>query len=130
MYLQNVCIKYYNYYDGTYVLQQIYSIFLYFVQLINYGKDYESKSCQLESCSQPTMIANNDMHHNGSLNKPESSCDENLEGPKTNCGQDQECLSLDLKYIIIDMAPVTFIDSSGSKMLERVSIIISIRHNH
>ena len=66
------------------------------------------------------MIADNDMH-NDSLNKPKSSCDENLKGP--NCGQDQECLSLDLKYIIIDMAPVTFIDSSGSKMLERVSII-------
>ena len=73
--------------------------------------------------SQPTIIANGDLHNN-SLDKPQSNHmhDETLEEPKAKGGQDQQCMALDLKYIIIDMAPVTFIDSSGSKMLERVSI--------
>ena len=38
--------------------------------------------------------------------------------------QPQSCWCPDLQYIIIDMAPVAFIDSCGSKMLERVSIHI------
>ena len=40
----------------------------------------------------------------------------------TNSDQDQLSQCPHIQYIIIDMGPVTFIDSSGSKMLERVSI--------
>ena len=70
---------------------------------------------QLES--QPAIVTNGDAC-NGNLNI-QSNCNGNLEEHKSDDNKDQPC---DLHYIIIDMAPVTFIDSCGSKMLERVSI--------
>ena len=73
---------------------------------------HTNKVCQLEL--QPTIVANGDVH-NDNLNN----CNGNLEEQKTNDDKDQP---YPLQYIIIDMAPVTFIDSCGSKMLERVSI--------
>ena len=78
---------------------------------------HDNKVCQLES--QSTTVANGDVH-NDNLNI-QSNCNGNLEKQKSDDDKNQP---RDLQYIIIDMAPVTFIDSCGSKMLERVSIII------
>ena len=94
------------------------------MQLRNCGQskdDCENKMSSLES--QSAIIINGDMDIN-SQNKPLNNHDETLEEPKTKGSKDQQSSALDLKYIIIDMAPVTFIDSSGSKMLERVSTYI------
>ena len=97
------------------------------MQLRNCGQNKyncENKMSSLES--QSTIIINGDVHIN-SQNKPLSNHDETLEEPKTKGSKDQQSSALELKYIIIDMAPVTFIDSSGSKMLERVSTYV---HTH
>ena len=75
----------------------------------------DNNVCQLES--QPAIVTNGDVC-NGNLNI-QGNCNGSLEKQKSDDNKDQ--LS-DLRYIIIDMAPVTFIDSCGSKMLERVSM--------
>ena len=70
--------------------------------------------------SQPTCIVNEHAHDdNPSI---QSSSNKKLEEQMTNSDQDQLSQCPHIQYIIIDMGPVTFIDSSGSKMLERVSI--------
>ena len=81
---------------------------------------HDNTTCQLES--QSAFIANGNVH-NDSLNI-QSNYDKNLEEQKTNGDKDQPCQYPDLQYIIIDMAPVTFIDSCGSKTLERVRILL------
>ena len=73
---------------------------------------------QLES--QPTCIANG--HAHGDNFNIQSSCSEISEEQIANGNQDQLSQCPDIQYIIIDMAPVTFIDSCGSKMLDRVRI--------
>ena len=116
-------------------------LFLYITQLIcctKYTDHYENKVTQLESL--PTCIVNkcvHDDHLNMSNGKLEGQNTENevsqlepqltcipreSEKQKANGDQDQSHWCPDLRCIIIDMAPVTFIDSSGSRMLERVSM--------
>ena len=79
---------------------------------------HDNKVCQLES--QSAVIANGDVH-NDNLNI-QSNRNGNLEEQNPDEDKDQPCQYPDLQYIIIDMAPVAFIDSCGSKMLERVRI--------
>ena len=77
----------------------------------------DSGPSQLES--QPTRngdVCNNLNIRSNSNGKLEPSGD-----------QTHPCWCPDLQFIIIDMAPVTFIDSCGSKVLERVSITITIK---
>ena len=70
--------------------------------------------------SQPTCIVNG--HARDDNINIQSSCSEMSEEQTSNGDQDQSCQCPDIQYIIIDMAAVTFIDSSGSKMLDRVRI--------
>ena len=67
----------------------------------------------------PTIIANAACQDN--QNVPSSS-NKNLEKQIASNDKNQIYQHPDLQYIIIDMAPVTFIDSSGSNMLEKVRI--------
>ena len=109
-------MKYY-----VYAFQYYHNPCIFIIQLRNCGQNKDNCENRISSLeSQPKIIANGDLH-NHNLNKPQSNHDETLEEPKAKGGQDQQCSALDLKYIIIDMAPVTFIDTSGSQMLERVS---------
>ena len=93
-------------------------IFITIIQLRSCRQNtecHDNTTCQLES--QSAFIANGNVHNDSS--NIQSNSDKNLEEHKTNGDKDQPCL----QYIIIDMAPVTFIDSCGSKMLERVRIL-------
>jgi len=67
---------------------------------------------------QPTVIANAEHQDNQNV---QSNSNRNLEEPTTSNDKNQIYGHPDLQFIIIDMAPVTFIDFSGSNMLERVS---------
>ena len=68
--------------------------------------------------SQMTSTANGYVHDENTSNSIKTS-----EEQTANDDKDQSCQCPDIQYIIIDMAPVTFIDSSGSKILERVSML-------
>ena len=102
----------------SHILRGLYII----IQLINCRQnpeDYDSKACQLKS--QSTIIENGYVHDDN-LNT-QSNFNKNLEEQNTSDDKSQPSQYTDLQYIIIDMAPVTFIDSCGSKMLEKVSIL-------
>ena len=79
---------------------------------------YKNEVIHLES--QPTCIVNGYVHDDDITIQTNSN--KEAEEQTTNDDKDQSCQCPDIQYIIIDMAPVTFIDSSGSKMLERVSM--------
>ena len=100
------------------------------------NKEWEGQKTEIES--QSMCIANVYIHRNkpdtqtsciekteqqniNEFNK-QNNFSEILEELNINGNQDQSHWCPDLQYIIIDMAPVTFIDSCGSKMLERVSM--------
>ena len=68
-----------------------------------------------DKVAQPTVIANTEHQDNQNV---QSNSNRNLEEQTIS---NQIYGHPDLQFIIIDMAPVTFIDSSGSNMLERVS---------
>ena len=88
-----------------------------YIQLNCCAHHKDSGPSQLES--QPTRngdVCNNLNIRSNSNGKLEPSGD-----------QTHPCWCPDLQFIIIDMAPVTFIDSCGSKVLERVSITITIK---
>ena len=75
-------------------------------------ENHQNKVTVLES--QMTCIANGYVHDDNTNNSNKKSEQQTANGDQDQCP--------DIQYIIIDMAPVTFIDSSGSKMLERVSM--------
>ena len=73
----------------------------------------------IHSESQPTCIANGYVQDDD-LNIQSNSTKKSQE-QTANDDKDQSHQCPDIQYII-DMAPVTFIDSCGSKMLDRVRI--------
>ena len=75
---------------------------------------------------QPTCIINE--HARDDNPNMQSSSNKKSEKQTTSSDQNQLSQCPDIQYIIIDMAPVTFIDSSGSKILERVSMYMYITH--
>ena len=86
-------------------------------------KTEEQGKTEFEVESQPTSITSGygeDENFSTEGNSNKISEEQNASG-----NQDQSHWNADLQYIIIDMAPVTFIDSSGSKMLERVNLCLS-----
>ena len=91
----------------------------YSIQLRCHRKDadHDDKLGQLEA--QTKITANGDAYHDSQ--NVHNNSNKNLEEQITNNDKNQIYQHPDLQYIIIDMAPVTFIDSSGSNMLERVS---------
>ena len=95
----------------------LYIIHIQLRSCTQHADDHDNESSRLES--QPTC---NGGVHDSNLNEESNG---KLQGQKSNGDlEDQPCWCPDLQYIIIDMAPVTFIDSCGSKMLERVSVCV------
>ena len=93
------------------------------MQTSNIEKTEEQGKTESEVESQPTSITSGygeDENFSMEGNSNEVSDEQNING-----NQDQSHWNPDLQFIIIDMAPVTFIDSSGSKMLERVNLCLS-----
>ena len=72
----------------------------------------------IHSEPQPTCIVNGYVHDDDITIQSYST--KESEEQTANDDKDQLSQSPDIQYIIIDMAPVTFVDSSGSKVLDRV----------